>query len=511
MTWKSLNQPLTLRSVFRAAGGIVVAAGLVFGAWQLLHWLGSASPSPRQIRASIHKYLKKKTGEHKRDPDYDFNLKQRVAALQTNVLSLKQALPALQTNIANLRKETATLRGELTRRQEEERTLKHRVRETETNLAERQRRLANRQQELSLAQTNVLRFESNLLALKQVTAELQSTGARLTNDLTALQASLAGLQTNSPAPQKEVSSARQAIAAKQQEVSSLRNKLKEQLAETAAREPRLASVRASLATAQTNLVTTQTNVFVLREDLSAKQTALAVKQKEVAARDANLTAKLKELGTLQAELGTKQRDLAAQQKDLASKEHLLANQLPLFSRELRKKAADANSYEILYGCIRQSLWLADRLLGSNEAGQQRSALPLAREAAEQALHQAEDGWLAARICEGYLWPNLDLADPGGSSRPNADNLLQACQNIFQHADEPQNVIRNYRLRLKYVTNDRQLESVRYNLAYALEQAGEFKEASTLYRQVTDTNYARYAEQRLAVMEQKLQQKRTAAR
>jgi hypothetical protein len=69
------------------------------------------------------------------------------------------------------------------------------------------------------------------------------------------------------------------------------------------------------------------------------------------------------------------------------------------------------------------------------------------------------------------------------------------------------VERNYRLMLANAPTPRREDAIRYSLAGFLEDQGSLQEALRLYRQVQDTNYLRYAERRIGIVEQKLGQSR----
>ena len=96
MSPHKLNQPLTRQATWRILGTLVLAAGLFYGARSLYDWLQSGPPSPRQVKNSIRKFLKRQTGDAHFKTDFDFALKETVTKMQTNVIVLKQQIGTLQ-------------------------------------------------------------------------------------------------------------------------------------------------------------------------------------------------------------------------------------------------------------------------------------------------------------------------------------------------------------------------------------------------------------------------------
>jgi hypothetical protein len=314
-----------------------------------------------------------------------------------------------------------------------------------------------------------------------------------------LKAAVAQLRTNAARLQWESAAGRTNLAELQKQASVLRRELA-----TLRDEERTLKQQNTVRTAQTNVDTAQTNA-------AAKRAAWAGKQQDVAAKDAALTAKQGEITARQTELAEKQKQLAALQKDTVAKESQLRRQQADAGQELRKSALTASSYEKLYLTIGQQLWLSEQFLSSTEPEWQRQALRLAVEASQSSVSGADDAWLSARICEGYLWPNLDLKDAQGSRVADPNALLQTCGYAFAQANEQDNVMRNLRLRIEHAPNENVRDQVRYTLGCALEQQGQLAEAATLLRAVQHTNLLRNAEQRLAAIEQKRGSQKAAAK
>lgn len=112
--------------------------------------------------------------------------------------------------------------------------------------------------------------------------------------------------------------------------------------------------------------------------------------------------------------------------------------------------------------------------------------------------------MAARICQGYVWPNLDLADPKNRRSPfYVQTLVNDCAQVFRQNDEPDNVIRNYRILLTRTETPQTADWARVQLAMAYEQSGQLKDALHYLRQVQSTNDYQWALRRIPQIQQQL--------
>ncbi len=501
MDSKQLYQPLSSKQGWRIVAGIGLAAALALGGWLGYGWLHSGPQSPGQVKRSIHKFLKKQTGKSDFATAFDFNLKDTVARRQTNVLLTRQQCALLQTNLAALQQTISGLRKEAAGLQEEERKLRRQVMELEAGWSEKQKRLAARQQELSNAQTNVLGKETNLAALKLELAPLQATVTNLIKDLAALQGA-----TDAPT---NTADRLAALKAKQQELKAAQRDLAARQQAVATRQAGVDSQRANLTAMQTNVAALQSAVAEADKDLGGKRAAWSAKQTERTDKETALAAKQAELKAQQDQLAAKQKELLALQREVAAREQELASRPAHLSRELRRQVNEAASYADIYLVVGQNLWIADRLLAGNDAAQQRLAVTLAGIAVEAANDAAQNPWLGARICEAYLWPNLERADPPDKPRQLLEQLLQTCNATYQRADESNNVIKNYQLMLRYVTNEPRADAARYSLAHMLELTGQWEQARRHYREIQHSNFLPAAEQGLSRVERKLEDQRKA--
>jgi hypothetical protein len=98
-----------------------------------------------------------------------------------------------------------------------------------------------------------------------------------------------------------------------------------------------------------------------------------------------------------------------------------------------------------------------------------------------------NGAIAARICEGYVLPNLDLAtDRNPRSTFNEDNLLNQCTEYFRRNDELNNVVRTYEHALENAKTPEQKDRLYAQIARTQEQGGNAKGALAAIRRIKDT-------------------------
>lgn len=148
----------------------------------------------------------------------------------------------------------------------------------------------------------------------------------------------------------------------------------------------------------------------------------------------------------------------------------------------------------MYKAIGQELFVARILLESKNVAHRREGIRVALAAAEHASDYAVNGAVSARIAEGYVLPNLDVAsDENRRSMFNEDNLLRQCADIFQRNYEFNNVIRTYKIYLAGL-NPARADWVHERIGNAYEAAGEGR-ALSAYREIRDTNSFRNVFQR----------------
>jgi hypothetical protein len=120
------------------------------------------------------------------------------------------------------------------------------------------------------------------------------------------------------------------------------------------------------------------------------------------------------------------------------------------------------------------------------------------------LDYAQNGWLAARIVEGYLWPNLDLADPTGNRRSplNVENLLNDAADVFREADETENVMLSLQMLITKLPNSPRTDLARMQLSQVYEDEGNLNKALFYMKDMKSTNNFR-AMRRITSLEQRV--------
>lgn len=175
-----------------------------------------------------------------------------------------------------------------------------------------------------------------------------------------------------------------------------------------------------------------------------------------------------------------------------------------FTAEVRKQLGASGSYSEMYKLIGQEIWVARKLLGSANPEHQRVGVSLALSASHQAIEDAQNGWVAARICEGYVLPHLDLADDTSRrSSFHPDNLLIECAEIFRANSEYRNVARTYELSLKRATTTTQSDWAKSQIAMAYDKAGDPKHALQYIHRIGATNNYRMLFRSVSRLEKQL--------
>jgi hypothetical protein len=163
--------------------------------------------------------------------------------------------------------------------------------------------------------------------------------------------------------------------------------------------------------------------------------------------------------------------------------------------------AGVRSYPALYRLVGQQLATADRLLAEPDISRRRMGLKIAREACGHVNSDAVDVWLAARICEAYFWPNLDLADAQPGSRERTLELLETCRRVFFDTYETNNVLTNYNLLMAHAPDARAADTFRVQLADWLEEKGALKHAAEILNEIRDAQVLSSAEERITRVRQ----------
>lgn len=232
----------------------------------------------------------------------------------------------------------------------------------------------------------------------------------------------------------------------------------------------------------------------VESNLTSLRAKLAESQK-VVARRSELDAKGQALTPIEDDLWDFQKRFAAETGANTGNPEL-AKARAQFTDEADRRLSTAPSYELMYKIIGEELYVAGRLLESGNPDHRRQGVTLALSAARHANQHAVNGYVAARIAEGYVLPHLDLAtDTNRRSTFHEENLLAQCANIFERNQEYNNVVRTYEMYLDSVKTTARADWARERIGSAYEQAGDIKSALDSYREIRDTNSYRFLFQR----------------
>jgi hypothetical protein len=236
--------------------------------------------------------------------------------------------------------------------------------------------------------------------------------------------------------------------------------------------------------------------FALHHQVATlRSNALTLEQRTIQLRAEIRAAEAETRSERRAELAG-ELDLAERQWELARvaaarKQEELSRQEDSYIRAMRDAVSAARSYEAIYRIVGQQLATADRLLGETEPARRRMGLKMAREACGHVMSGAVDGWLAARICEAYFWPNLDIVD-----RDDRLDLLERSRRVFFDTDETNSVLKNYSLLMSNAPNARSADQFRVQLADWLEEKGNVKFAADVLNEIRDAEVLASAHERI---------------
>jgi len=253
----------------------------------------------------------------------------------------------------------------------------------------------------------------------------------------------------------------------------------------------------------------------LRDDYFTAKTAALKVEAEISAAEAKASRATNSIPpNLQAQrsdLEAKERQIEPIVADLWELQHkLFADADSALGQASRKLVSDvsaqigsADSYPQMYRGIGKELWVARQLLQSRNADHRRVGITLAIAAATNAVTATMNGWVAGRICEAYILPNMDVAtDASRQSEFNADNLMRLCADFFRRNNEWNNVVRIYDDYIAHAPNSQRADWARIQVADAYQQAGDLKESIAYLRKIQNTNDFRVG-RRITFMQRQL--------
>ncbi|MEI7732440.1 MAG: hypothetical protein WCO56_22910 [Verrucomicrobiota bacterium] len=544
---------------------MLLGVGAGIGWW----WINKPPQPVWYVKWQLWRCIKKQSGYSAFQYNYKFTnapdvgaIQLKVTALESNVVPIQEANHKLYHEYADMEKDLAPVQKELV-------PLRTRLTGLRAELAAKSNRLANQEKQLAAILSNPPPVLTNypvatlsdadaltkvVTALKSEVDPLSLPLQPLRDEIAALQAKIVEKNQAMLASRREIKlltrelnggkkagpTTNEVVQLTPEEMTTLTNKINEltkntmeplqaeaanlQTQLTAKQQeltdkqkdfqPKLMTLNAlinqqvALLGVQTNLAWLRTNVPALQQELTEKQ-ALAdakfgsisnklqiydTKRKLYLEKTRALTPQLNELANLRKEMTGKLKDFAAQQND--------------FNNGFRKKYDEAKTYAQMYTLLGQQLWVADELLEQPDP-MRRLGLFIANQTVSYAQDPIENSWLAARICEAYLVPNLDLAeDPNQRPPMTPDALLQQCAKVFRDNDESENLIQVLKLSIKKAGNNARGDQARFLLSREYENQGAYQEALNNLREIRNTNtWSRYLNRHIPYLEGRVKSQR----
>lgn len=511
----------------------------------------TSGPKPWYARWQIKRYLHKQTGQSSFKGDFNFNLAADVSKLQAQVTLLETNVALFHTNSARLQKEINTL---------------YRLINLQTELNRKQAQLTNRLQELhqTLAKipdalTNYpLSVLTNADAMQKEAAPLKAVVDPVYEPLKPLRDEIAALEKTADEKQQTLAPQRREIAALQRQLTSGKrtdgtNEVTLTADDLAALTNKLAEIRAAMAPAlaeiqalnkeinakqqehndklkdvaaqlrvyrlltsrASDLAGLQANVARLQADISAAQQDLDSRAKDaglpaatLAERRAAIDARQQELAALRAKYNTQLTELTAKRRELYNLRTTLDAQQTDYTAQFRRKFDDCKTYGQMYVLIGQQLAVASQLLDRADTNQQRSGLYIAYQAANYSANIIENFWLAARIHEGYVLPNLALAnDPRPRGAFNQNAILQQAIQCYQEAQESNRLVAALEVLVRHAKTDAEADNAKFMLGREYENAARYADALATYKSIKATNSFKWLNSRIAWLENRLKNKK----
>jgi len=540
----TLRKPSTKTAIL-----LVILALVLGGAAYYLHRFFAGAKPPWYVKWQIDRYLKRQSGARSFKTDFNFNLAAEVSKLQTELAQCQTNASLLSTNVAEWRKEMQALTRECSAIQQELTQLRHKTNNLSSDLASHRKSLAAKEAAYVAMTTNKVSSMTNFTFPSLTNQQaIAAAIAELKNKVEPFLATLEPLRQQRQNLSAQLAEKRQLLQSKQKEIAEMENQLatgkKTDAAtnEVALTADEMGALSNKLAEAKTSLAALQTERDELAKQFNAadnewdKQrhpiarslsvlqalTNIIATRETVASESSNLVSVVAEYNRKAALLSEKQAALASKQKDIAEaqkkldvlrsriaeirktlldKSDQLAAQQTDFTAIYKAKFEKATTYSQMYNLLGQMLYVAKKLLEEPDSQRKRMGMWACSQAANFALNYIENQWLAARICEAYLLPNLHLAnDPAPKTPLNPANLLLQCGTIFQAAGERDNYFLAMEMSIKKATSPSTKDYACYYLGREYEQAGRYDDALRIFRSMNNTNNYSYVVRRLPALE-----------
>ncbi len=160
-------------------------------------------------------------------------------------------------------------------------------------------------------------------------------------------------------------------------------------------------------------------------------------------------------------------------------------------------------YKTVYRNIGEDLIIADQLINGTIERDQILGMKMITDLCDVAIDVAVDPWLAARISDGYLIPNLDKIEEKPKNGPGREVFMIRARKIYKEAEETDRLIALGKSYLAQNPPVDRADRIRWSLGRELEQKGETKEALKYFREISHSSLTNEANKRITSLEQKV--------
>ncbi|MFN7140997.1 MAG: tetratricopeptide repeat protein [Limisphaerales bacterium] len=169
-----------------------------------------------------------------------------------------------------------------------------------------------------------------------------------------------------------------------------------------------------------------------------------------------------------------------------------------------KAAYDAPpDYKTVYRNIGDHLALVEHLLRQPEGREQVQGMRIAAELADTSVDVAVDPWLAARIVDTYIMPNLERVEEKPKNGPTREHFMNIAGRIYRQAEEKDRQIELAKAYVEQAPPGQRADQARWRLARALEQNGDHKEALKYLNEIKHPSLTNDVARRIPIIEQNM--------
>jgi hypothetical protein len=163
--------------------------------------------------------------------------------------------------------------------------------------------------------------------------------------------------------------------------------------------------------------------------------------------------------------------------------------------------------KMLYYHISEHLQLVDkRYLSSKDEQVKRQGLGILVEACRCAYSRLKDQQLAKMICEVYLEPNLELADPRPWKYIAKPHIRELMASVYAELKDAPKLTEIYRKMVEEAPDRNTADGARLRLAQMLDRQERYEEAIKVLKEIDDHAGVEGGKRLISVIERKLKDK-----